>query len=307
MGAPYYYDYINVASSEVSPSTIHAHDTATVKYFEKYFLQRAMSVFKFKIPSHWAKEFFLYCIFQLGFVSVFETDKFGVIFQPCGLYGYNVFYQPTNCIIANPLLRGNLKPRIGKECELIKLQPGYSSIMDIVKVYANAAAMCIETALVNLENSKMSYFFSASDKSGAESLKKMIDQAHAGNPAVFIDKLLLREDGSKTWDTVFNSIGQNYIVSNVLQDMSKINAMFDTEIGIPSANTDKRERLITDEVNANNIETYSKVQLWFETLTESIERVNKMFDGLDISVEWRNPPKVKDTENSDSVDGGEEQ
>lgn len=304
MKAPFYSNYINVAASEISPSTVKASDNATVKYFEKYYLQRAMSVFKFKLPETWEKNFFLYCLFQLGFVAVFETDKYGVIYQPAGLYGYNVFYQPTNAIIANPLLKGDLRPRIGESCELIKLQPGYSGIMDIVKVYANAAALCMETALVNLQNSKMSYFFSAADKQKAESLKKMVDEAHAGNPAVFIDKRLLNENGTKAWDTIFSSVGNNYIVGDVLSDMNKLNAMFDTEIGIPSANTDKRERLITDEVNANNIETYSKVQLWYETLQESIERVNKMFPGLDVSVEWRNDPNLSNS--AEREEGGDD-
>ena len=64
--------------------------------------------------------------------------------------------------------------------------------------------------------------------------------------------------------------------------------MFDTDIGIPNANTDKRERLVTDEVNANNIETQSKCAMWLEELQESIKATNDMF-GLDLSVEWRFP------------------
>ena len=67
--------------------------------------------------------------------------------------------------------------------------------------------------------------------------------------------------------------------------------MFDTEIGIPNANTDKRERLIQDEVNANNIETYSKCAMWLENLQDACKRVNDMF-GLSISVRWREIPMV---------------
>ena len=64
--------------------------------------------------------------------------------------------------------------------------------------------------------------------------------------------------------------------------------MFDTDIGIPNANTDKRERLVTDEVNANNVETASKCAMWLEQLQESVKRTNDMF-GTDISVDWRFP------------------
>ena len=59
-----------------------------------------------------------------------------------------------------------------------------------------------------------------------------------------------------------------------------------TAIGIPNANTDKRERLITDEVNANNVDTQTLCAQWLEELQECCARVNKMFN-LDISVSLR--------------------
>ena len=65
--------------------------------------------------------------------------------------------------------------------------------------------------------------------------------------------------------------------------------MFDTDIGIPNANTDKRERLITDEVNANNVETMTRCELWLETLRKGIDKANSKY-GLNISVDWRVNP-----------------
>ena len=77
--------------------------------------------------------------------------------------------------------------------------------------------------------------------------------------------------------------------------------MFDTEIGIPNANTDKRERLITDEVNANNVETYSKCSMWLENLQEACQKVNRMF-GLSISVDWRDIPMMGGEPNASNVE-----
>ena len=65
--------------------------------------------------------------------------------------------------------------------------------------------------------------------------------------------------------------------------------MFYTEIGIPNGNTMKKERLITDEINANNIATRAKSEVWFENIFDSIGKVRKLF-GLsetDLQVEWR--------------------
>ena len=291
-GAPYYYNYINAETSQVTPSTVHVKDSGLCRYFTKYLLQKAMSVFEWDLPATWNKDYFLYVLYCWGYVAVVNTDKFGVIPQGCGLKGYDVFYAPTHAVIANPLLSGILEPRIGTQCELLKLQPDFSGILDLVGHYAEQMALASQSVSVNLLNSKLSYVFTAKTKALAESLKKMYDQIASGEPAVVIDSRLKNAaDGEETWKAFEQNVGGNYIVTNLLADLRKIEAMFDTEIGIPNANTDKRERLIQDEVNANNIETYSKCAMWLENLQDACKRVNDMF-GLSIAVRWRKIPEI---------------
>lgn len=291
-GAPYYYNYINAETSQVTPSTVHVKDSGLCRYFTKYLLQKAMSVFEWDLPETWNKDYFLYVLYCWGYVAVVNTNKFGVIPQGCGLKGYDVFYAPTHAVIKNPLLSGILEPRIGAQCELLKLQPDFSGILDLVGHYAELMALASQSVSVNLFNSKLSYVFTAKTKALAESLKKMYDQIASGEPAVVIDSRLKNAaDGEETWKAFEQNVGGNYIVTNLLADLRKIEAMFDTEIGIPNANTDKRERLIQDEVNANNIETYSKCAMWLENLQDACKRVNDMF-GLSISVRWREIPMI---------------
>lgn len=291
-GAPYYYNYINAETSQVTPSTVHVKDSCLCRYFAKYLLQKAMSVFEWDLPETWNKDYFLYVLYCWGYVAVINTDKFGVIPQGCGLKGYDVFYAPTHAVIANPLLTGILEPRIGTQCELLKLQPDFSGILDLVGHYAEQMALASQSVSVNLLNSKLSYVFTAKTKALAESLKKMYDQIASGEPAVVIDSRLKNAaDGEETWKAFEQNVGGNYIVTNLLADLRKIESMFDTEIGIPNANTDKRERLIQDEVNANNIETYSKCAMWLENLQNACKRVNDMF-GLSIAVRWREIPEM---------------
>ena len=66
---------------------------------------------------------------------------------------------------------------------------------------------------------------------------------------------------------------------------------FLTEIGIDNANTDKRERLVTDEVNANDEEIRANVQHWLDNISEGFEKANSMF-GLDLSVKVRSYEKI---------------
>ena len=144
-GIPFPADYINAANSQVSPSTVHCRNTSLSLYFQRYLLQKAMSVFKWEMPPEWSKNYTLYTLYCWGFFAVVNTDRYGVIPQACGLRGYDVFYQPTNAVITNPLLTGTLEPRIGLQCELVRLQPDYGGIMDIVTYYADMLALCAES------------------------------------------------------------------------------------------------------------------------------------------------------------------
>ena len=285
-------DYVNsnIYNSVISPSTVHCKNTGLQRYFRKYLMQKAISVFKWKLPETWDKDYFLYTLYGYGYCAVINTSEFGVIPQWGALGGYNVFYRPTYVMITNPLIKGTKKPTIGKECTIIKLQPDYGSISDLVSYYADMMALCSESISINLVNSHVATVFPAANKTVAESYKKMFDKLSGGDPAVVVDKNLFDDTGKPTWTPFQANIKNEYIADQILADMRKIEAMFDTDVGIPNANTDKKERLVTDEVNANNVETATRCELWLEQLKEAIEETKNMF-GIDLSVDWRVDPK----------------
>ncbi len=283
----YDYDFINKYNAHIKPSTVHSQDNATARYFRRYLLQKIISVYKFEgIPETWSKDYFLYTLFVNGFVAVVNTDKFGIIPQHCSLYGYDVFYRPTNAVIANPLLKGTLQPRIGSQCSLIRMQPDYGSCWDIISYYADLLALATESLGANMVNSKLAYVFACENKTVAESFKKIYDQINEGQPAVFADKKLFAEDGSPLWDSFQNNLKQNYIVKDILEDMIKIDARFCSEIGIPNVNMAKESGVTDNEVEANNIDTKSKAALWLETIKDGLKQTNEMFD-LNITVDFR--------------------
>ena len=287
MNRTYDYDFINRYNAHIKPSTVHSQDNASAWYFRRYLIQKILSVYEFDgIPETWSTDYFLYTLFIWGFVAVVETDKFGVIPQHCSLYGYDVFYRPTNVVIANPLLRGILQPKIGIDCELIKMQPDYGSCWDIVSYYADLLSLASESLAVNIVNSKLAYVFACDNKTVAESFKKMYDKLNEGNPAVFADSKLFDESGEPLWTTFQNNLKQNYVAGDMLDDMLKIDARFCTEIGIPNVNLAKASGVTDNEVEANNVDTKSKATLWLETIQEGLKKVNDMFD-LNLSVKFR--------------------
>lgn len=280
------YQFINLYNSARNPSAVHCRNTALVNYYTRYLLQKVISVYQFDgLPEEWADNYFKYALFGYGFIAVFNTEEMGTIFNDCSLYGYNVFYQPSKAVVTNPVLQSR-EFTIGEDCEIIKLMPDYGNVMDIVTTYADLMALCLETAGVNLLNSKASFIFFAEDKGVAETYKKLYDKVASGEPMAVIDKNLMAEDGSMNYDMFTQNVGGNYITDKILNDMKTIEDQFNTDIGIPNANTKKKERLITDEVNANNVDTQSKVMLWLETMQHDMKKVNDMF-GLNLSVKYR--------------------
>lgn len=286
-GLPASYDYINFYNASMDPSTVHVKNTGLSNFFSRYLIQKAISAFEWQgIPEHWHMNYFLYVLFVFGYISVIETDKYGIIPQHCGLYGYDVMYQPTHATIANPLLQGIRNPRIGKECEIIKLTPDYGGIWDLVSFYADMLALSAETAGVNLVNSKLSFIFFAKNKAAAESFKKLYDQVASGQPAAVIDKDLLDENGNLSWQLFNQNLQQNYIAGQILQDMEQWDCRFNTEIGIPNTNIAKLSGVSDREVEANSINTEAKALLWEDTLRKGVEAVNSMF-GTNMSVRYK--------------------
>jgi len=241
----------------------------------------------FTLPEEWegsTRDFFNFVIFRNGFLAVFNPEEFGISFQPAGLSGHNFYYQPTRCIIANPLYNAELE--IGKDCEILKLSPDYRGYMDIVDYYAEKLALLdnsINTSLVNL---KLSWIIGAKTKAAADALKKILDKVDRGDPAVVYDMRIANDP--KDSDTPFQFLErktgakENYITHDQLQDVATLINAFDAEIGIPSAPYQKKERMVTSEAESRTDDALARVTTWVNTFNSSAERVNKLF-GTNIS------------------------
>lgn len=303
---PYSQEFMNRMDALVYPNVVHSRNTFVFNMYVRYLLQKLISVYKFNLPEEWAENYFKYVLMGRGYIAVFNTDKYGTVAQECTLGDRITLYkQPSKAIVTNPLFRKTYELSIGKDCELIKLQPDYGSPLDIVSTYADLMTLALETAGINMLNSKTSYVFFADDDKMAQSYKKAYDQIASGMPMTVVDKTMLNEMGEPNWQFFTQNVGQNYITDKLLIDLQTIENQFNTLIGIPNANTQKRERLITDEVLSNRVDTSALATLWLETMQEGIDKVNKMF-GLDVSVEYRYrdaiEPQHEEEENGDIDD-----
>lgn len=304
MDIPIPYRVVNLAQASESPSGVQTLDNITAAFYARYLMKRAISAVKLTIPDEWDKDYTAYTLFCRGFGVVIDEPRFGIIFQGASLYGRNVYYQPTRAITANPLYTAPSQGWIiGKNCEVVKLQPDYSGFMDIVATYAARLALAYESWQMNTQNSKLAYVIGADGKSQASSFEKLFDKIQSGVPAVATGNNLWTKDGKPRWEAFSANLKQNYVAPEMSSDMRSIMAEFDSFVGIPSnPNSTKKERQIVDEVNANNVETDTIIDLCVNTLNDGFQRVNKMF-GLSCKAEKKYP--LADMQQADQEGGAE--
>lgn len=286
MSAPYDYEFINSYTSHYSPSTVHCTNNNLTFYFKRYLLQKTFNVFKWDLPKTWNKDYFRYVLYMMGYIAIVNTNKFGVIPMICGLRGYNVFYAPTHAIISNPLINGILEPEIDSQCTIIKLTPDYCGISDIIEYYADMMALCAEAGGMNVVNSKLAYVIGAKSKSMAEAMKKMYDMIQAGNPLVVYDSKYAPEENKQMIEYYSQNLKENFIAPDIMLTLKKLENEFASKIGLANVNSEKKERLTNEEIEANRDETYCIADGWLESLKDGCEKANDMFN-ISMSVDWR--------------------
>ena len=279
---PFNWIECNLNSAMTSPSTTHCKNNILVDYLSRYLIQRVMSVFKFTLPESVDERYFKYVLFCNGWIVLTDTVEFGSIAYYASLSEMDLYYRPKKAIITftdtdSPVSQIE-RTLIGEnpDAVLMTLQENYNGILDMVYFYAERIALLFEAFDVNVWNSKLAYVMGTDQKSVAETFKKAYDNLSAGSPMVVVGKDLFSEDGKPLWDTFFNNLRANYIGSDLMIDIQKCLRDFDTQIGLPNANTDKRERLTTDEVNSNNAEVITRVEMWIDNMNSCFERMSKI-------------------------------
>ena len=280
---PLNYENINLLAGHYSPNTVKIGNNYAFDYWVRSLFQRAQSVIRIdNLPEEWdgsVKDFLYYCLFRFGYVAMFNNLKFGRCFQPCGLNGFDFYYQPTKAIITNPKLKVDLK--IHEECEILKLTPDYRGIWDIIERYAEKLSLIDPALNMALINSKYSLIMGSSTKAGAKFLEKVVDRVNEGNPAVIFDSSVqLPKDPVTKEDAITDlsrkDIKNTYIGTDLLQDASTILNIFDSEIGIPTIPYQKKERMVTDEAQSKIVDSTSRSLIWIDTMNESFKLINAM-------------------------------
>lgn len=305
---PLNYNQINIGAGSYNPSIAKSYNNKTFAYWERSLFQRAQSVLDIEVPDTWdgkVKDFFLYCLFKYGFVCISKNDEYGYFFQPCTLYGYDFYYQPTEALIANPLYNGRL--RISEECELLKLTPDYMGAWDIIWYTAEKLSTLDNAINMSLINNKFAFFLGAKNKTASAALKKMLDLVNKGEPAVIYDMKLANDPNDKDFpfqEWKRDHLKESYLTTDQLQDFQTLINNFDAEVGIPTIPYQKKERMVATEATSRVFDAKARSITWFNTLSSSIEDIKKIYPDIQLSVKLHYDETEGTPQDGDIQEGG---
>lgn len=246
----------------------------------------AKTVFKWEnlpngIDEKWIEEF----LFSEGRCMFFKDPELGFMVAKCSEAGEVNFYEePTRLTpVATNYERNGASYENGVDCVLIRNNDDMIPTDSSVTLYAYRLTDISRTIDINIAAQKTPTLITCSEKQRM-TLKNVYKQWNGFEPVIFGSKdidltgvSVLKTDAPIVFDKL--QIEKHHIWNECM-----------TFLGINNANMDKRERLVDDEVQANNeqVELFALVML--KARERACELINAMF-GTNIRVSFRNAQK----------------
>ena len=259
--------------------------TFTDYFYRLMFLAR--SVFKWEnlpngIDEKWIEKF----LFSEGKCVFYENSERGLMIAQCiddgnlNNYGEPVSVSPYGIDIVSE----SLTP--GENCVLIRNNDDMIPTSFPLKLFAYRLAEISRTIDINIRAQKTPKLLVGSNKQ-LLTLKNIYEKWEGFEPVIYIDKDLNTDLAVKVLDT-----GAPIVFPELQKQKIEIWNECLTFLGINNANTEKRERLISDEVEANNAHIDLSAQCMLKAREKACEQINEIFK-TNISVSLRREEELE--------------
>ena len=222
------------------------------------YLQRmkkiCLSMFEWEnLPPSMDARYLEMCLFYNGQAALLYDENFGYMNTMAADGGYiNIYGLPTEIICYSyrfnqrrSLYRTDTGEEKGKECILVMNNYERIPTCSTIYLFAYRLAEAQRTADVNIQAQRTPILITT-DQKQLFTLRKMYEEYDGNTPAIFADKNLITPDSLKAIKT-----DAPYIAGNIMDYKREIWNEFLTFMGINNL-AEKRERLITNEVDSNN-------------------------------------------------------
>lgn len=176
----------------------------------------------------------------------------------------------------------------GDNCYVIRNNDLMLPEFSVVRYYAYKLANIDRAIDVNIEAVKTPVLVTCTDKQRL-SLKQAINQRRDNEPVIYADNSF-DKDMISTLDLKPTPVFKDLQI----QKHMVLNEFF-TDIGINNANMDKKERMVSTEVEANDEQVKACEDVMLRSRQEACKQINRIF-GLNISVKRKELDKIPEFE-----------
>lgn len=254
--------------------------TFTDYYYRLMLLARSMFTWK-NLPNGIEEKHIEKWLFAWGRCMFYKDENNGYMIAQCTDSGALNYYDEPTYLTPFGTNYYNSKP-FENEVDCVVIRNNYDCIPTkyTLQLYAMRLTELERTIDINVKAQKTPVIIYCSDRQKL-SLKNVYAQWNGNEPIIFGDKNMMSEVPMEVLKT------DAPIVFDKLQIQKKqIWNEVMTFLGVNNANMDKRERLVDDEVQANNEQVMMFANIMLETRKEACKRINELF-GLNIEVELR--------------------
>lgn len=238
-----------------------------------------LSMFEWQnLPDSMNARFLEMCLFYNGQAALLYDDEYGFINTMAADGGYiNIYGLPTeiNCYSyrfnqRRSLYTVDVGEEKGKECILVMNNYERVPTTATISLFAYRLAEAQRTADTNIKSLRTPILITT-DQKQYFTLKKMYEEYDGNTPAIFADKNLISPEALKAIKT-----DAPVLFNDIMEYKVKIWDEFLTFIGLQNL-AEKKERLITNEVDSNNEVINMNLQALLIPRKEACKQFNEKY------------------------------
>ena len=243
----------------------------------KYYQMLALNRYKWEnLPNGIESRYIEQMLFDNGECALFDHPDLGLcVLRSSSRENLNIYGEPTKLS-----LTGFNEHRTVMMDECVRIMNNdlaLPTLPDIV-YYARRMAEIDDIIMQNLRQQRVPYLF-ATDENNSFSMKSLYDRMYQGEPAIFIDKEMLKGEPE---NIMVIPTSAPYLVDKLQIQKQEMERELLTFLGINNT-LEKKERLIVDETNSNNQFIKMASDIGFKQRQLACEQINEMF-GLNVRV-----------------------
>ena len=253
------------------------NDMTYIDYLERM-KKICLSMFEWKLPDTMNARFLELCLFYQGQGALLYSNEYGYLNTMASDGGYiNMYGLPTEVQCYSyrfnerrSLYNVDVGSEKGEECILVLNNYERVPTVTTVQLFCKRLAEADRVLDTNLKALKTPILITT-DQKQYFTLKKMYEEYDGNSPAIFADKNLISPDALKAIKT-----DAPVVLGDVLEYKTAIWNEFLTFMGLQNL-SEKKERLITSEVDSNNELINMNLQALLIPRKEACKQFNEKF------------------------------